>query len=79
MLLPISTKWNDEAAKAIISIDPSAASVLRTVRGFKLFGREAPIRAYLEDGSQWLIEDGKARKLTAEAITESFHNAESFS
>lgn len=78
MIHPIYQQWNDEAAKAISDVDPSAAPVVRSVRGFAIFGREAPLRAYLEDGSQWAIENGKARKLSDEEIADSLRTAQSF-
>jgi hypothetical protein len=79
MTIPaIYQQWNDEAAQAIMEIDPSAAPVIRTISSFELWGRKAPIRVWLDDGSQWIIEDGKARKLSDEEIAESLRVAQSY-
>lgn len=70
-------EWIDEAAQAIKQVDPSA-TVVSATRGFELFGKKSPIRARLQDDSQWIIEGGVARKLSDEEITESLRAAQSF-
>jgi len=77
-IIDIYQQWNDEAAQAIAEIDSSASTVIRTIRGFELFGRKAPIKAWLSDGSQWIIEEGKARKLSEEEIADNLRAAQSF-
>lgn len=71
-------EWIAEATKAITQVDPSAAPEISAIRGFELFGKKSPIKARLQDGSQWLVEEGNVRKLSDDEIAESLRAAQSF-
>lgn len=70
-------EWIDEAAQAIRNVDPAAA-VERATRGFSVFGKPSPINATLSDGSQWIVNQGKARKLSEDEIAESLRAFNTF-
>ena len=63
-------EWLTEAAQAIRAVDPSAAPVVYAMRGYELQGRPSPLNARLEDGAQWVIAEGQARKLSESEIAE---------
>lgn len=70
-------EWIDEATQAIRNVDP-AAEVVRATRGFAVFGKPAPINATLMDGNVWLVDQGKARKLSEDEIAENVQAFRSF-
>ena len=58
-----------QARLAIQAIDPDTAQVTYAVRGFDISGiPTSPLYARLEDGTEWVIEEGLARKLTEDEI-----------
>lgn len=65
-------EWIAEAGQAIRAVEPSAAAVVHAIRGYAIPGIPdlPPLSARLEDGSQWLIEKGQARKLTDSEFAE---------
>lgn len=65
-------EWIAEAQEAIRAVEPSASTVVHAIRGYAIPGIPdlPPLSARLEDGSQWLVENGQARKLSEEEIAE---------
>lgn len=65
-------EWIAEAQRAIHEVEPSAAAVVDAIRGYKMSGMPdlPPLSARLEDGSEWLIEKGQARKLSDIEVAE---------
>jgi len=65
-------EWIAEALQAIRAVEPSASAVVDAIRGYAMPGIPdlPPLFARLEDGSQWLIEKGQARKLSDTEIAD---------
>lgn len=68
---PQRREWMDEAQKAIHAVDASSPAVVDAMRGYARKGLPPPsLYARLEDGSQWVVDEGKARKLSDSEIVE---------